>query len=185
MCKAIDVANFFIDMANNDPDDCMTNLRVNKLLYFAQAWSLVRIGKRLFDGQIQAWKYGPVVPEVYQAFKQYGRERIPSVSGEYSPDIFNSDELNLLLDVLREYGKYSSPALVDFTHADGTPWKEVYSPSQSGTVISDESLKRYFSTQDALKSYKAPSISDCDFIGERDRSDGILVLPKEYDDDTE
>lgn len=45
MCKAIDVANFFVDMANNDPNDCMTNLRVNKLLYFAQAWSLVRRGK--------------------------------------------------------------------------------------------------------------------------------------------
>lgn len=52
MCRAIDVANFFIDLANSDPDDCMTNLRVNKLLYFAQAWSLVRRGKPLFPDEL-------------------------------------------------------------------------------------------------------------------------------------
>ena len=68
MLKAIDVANFFVDLANSDPDDCMTNLRVNKLLYFAQAWSVVRRNKPLFEEDMQAWKYGPVVPEVYTAF---------------------------------------------------------------------------------------------------------------------
>ena len=58
MLKAIDVANFFVDLANSDPDDCMTNLRVNKLLYFAQAWSVVRRNKPLFEEDMQAWKYG-------------------------------------------------------------------------------------------------------------------------------
>ena len=79
MLKAIDVANFFVDLANSDPDDCMTNLRVNKLLYFAQAWSVVRRNKPLFEEDMQAWKYGPVVPEVYTAFSACGRERIASV----------------------------------------------------------------------------------------------------------
>ena len=183
MCKAIDVANFFVDMANNDPDDCMTNLRVNKLLYFAQAWSLVRRGERLFNSQIQAWQYGPVVPEVYQAFKPCGRERISSVSGEYSPDLFDSDELTILLDVLREYGKYSSPALVGFTHAKGTPWEKVYDCDKRGIEITDESLIEYFSAQEPLKSYTLSEGSDSDYIGYRN-SDGVLVLPKEYDDKT-
>lgn len=184
MCKAIDVANFFVDMANNDPDDCMTNLRVNKLLYFAQAWSLVRRGKQLFDDHIQAWQYGPVVPEVYRAFKPCGRERIAAVSGEYSPNVFNNDELNLLLDILNEYGKYSSPALVELTHAKGTPWNNAYSSEQRGIEISNSALLEYFSSQPPLHTYKLPDIPDADFVGYRD-SDGILVLPKEFDDDAE
>lgn len=184
MCTAIDVANFFVDMANNDPDDCMTNLRVNKFLYFAQAWSLVRRGKRLFDSPIQAWQYGPVVPEVYQAFKPCGRERISSVSGEYSPDLFDDEELNLLIDVLMEYGRYSSPALVEFTHAKGTPWEKVYNSEQRGIEISDKSLKEYFSAQKPLQTFILPEVPESDYIGYRN-SDGILVLPKEYDDEAE
>ena len=42
MCKVQDVADFFVDSALNDPEDNMTNLRVNKLLFFAQGWSLAR-----------------------------------------------------------------------------------------------------------------------------------------------
>lgn len=184
MCRAIDVANFFVDMANNEPDDCMTNLRVNKFLYFAQAWSLVRRGKRLFDSQIQAWQYGPVVPEVYQAFKPCGRERISSTSGEYSPDLFDNEELELLIDVFREYGKYSSPALVGFTHEKGTPWERVYDPDKRETEISDESLREYFFKQEPLKPYVLPEVPESDYIGYRD-SNGTLILPKEYDDEAE
>ena len=52
--------------------DLMTNLRLQKLLYFAQGWHLARFGRPLFDASIEAWPYGPVVPEVYRAYKEYG-----------------------------------------------------------------------------------------------------------------
>ena len=155
MCRAIDVANFFIDLANSDPDDCMTNLRVNKLLYFAQAWSLVRRGKPLFKEELQAWKHGPVVPSVYQAFKPCGRERISAVSGEYSADVFSNDELELLIDVARKYGCYTSPALVAMTHLPGSPWESVYAPGHNN-VISTNRLKDYYSQQDPLSGYEVP-----------------------------
>lgn len=181
MCKAIDVANFFIDIANSDPDDCITNLRVNKLLYFAQAWSLVRRGKPLFDEEIQAWKLGPVVPAVYHAFKDYGRERIDSTDGDYSADVFSNDELELLLDIMREYGQYTSPALVNMTHQQGSPWKNVYVEGQNNTITKDV-LKTYFAAGKALSAYTVPETSEDCYIGYRDSSDGLLVLPKEYDD---
>ena len=83
MAKALDVANFFVDVTSDDPEDAMTNMRVNKLLYLSQAWSLVRLGRPLFeDDEIQAWQYGPVAPGVYRAFSEYGRERIRKVAGE-------------------------------------------------------------------------------------------------------
>ena len=181
MAKAIDVANFFVDLANSDPDDSITNLRVNKLLYFAQAWSLVRRNVPLFDEEIQAWKYGPVVPSVYQTFKPCGRERISAVSGEYSDSVFSEDEFELLLDVAREYSRYTSPALVSMTHKPGSPWSAAYSPL-ANIEITRNSIKEYYQKQDVLKTFDFPESSEDDFIGYRDSSDGMLVLPKEYDD---
>lgn len=58
--KAIDAANFFIKLANDAGEEGMTNLRVNKLLYFAQAWSLARLGKELFAEDFQAWVYSEI-----------------------------------------------------------------------------------------------------------------------------
>lgn len=180
MLNAIDIANFFVDLANSDSDDCMTNLRVNKLIYFAQAWSLVRRDMPLFSEEIQAWTYGPVVPSVYHAFKDYGRERIQNVHGEYSPDIFSSEELELLIDIAQYYGKFTSPALVDITHSDNSPWQKVFSKTEN-RIISKGSLKEYFSASKEIEAFKLKAVNEENFIGYRDK-DGFLVLPKEdYD----
>ena len=61
--RALDVANYFI--ANYGGGTEMTNLKLNKLVYFAQAVSLKQYGVPLFSDEIQAWSYGPVEPEVY------------------------------------------------------------------------------------------------------------------------
>ena len=181
MLRAIDVANFFVDLANSDPDDVITNLKVNKLLYFAQAWSLVIRHEPLFEEDIQAWKLGPVVCSVYQAFKPCGRERISSVSGDYSVEMFSDDELELLIDVAREYGKYTSPALVNFTHEPGGPWEKVYVP-EANNVITKNDLESYFSRKHLLKSFQTANLSNVECVGFRDPADGLLVLPKELDD---
>ena len=183
MCKAIDVANFFIDMANNDPDDCMTNLRVNKLLYFAQAWNLVRNNKPLFEDEIQAWQYGPVVPNVYHTFKPCGRERIASTSDDYSFSRLSCEEIMLLIDVMREYGRFSSPALVDMTHEAGSPWARVYDPNHNNSITND-SLFDYFSTQQPLPKFSVIDDAEDDLLGRRDPKDGLLILPQEYDDES-
>ena len=100
MIKAIDIANFFIDLSNSLEEELMTNLKVNKLVYLAQAWSLVRLGKPLFCENIQAWQYGPVIPSVYNTFKVCGANNIENVFGEYNQKIFSPEELDLLIDIL-------------------------------------------------------------------------------------
>lgn len=179
MCRAIDAANFFVEVANSDPDDCMTNLRVNKLLFYAQGWHLVRFKKPLFQEDFEAWPLGPVVPDVYKAFKPCGRERIAAASGDFSPSVFTSEEIDLLLDVSNEYGKYSSPALVNMTHAKDSPWKKVYEPG-ANRVIPIRDMEAYFSGLEPLKTFVLPEVPEEDYIGYRNQ-DGILVLPKEYD----
>ena len=183
MLKALDVANFFVDLANNTVEECMTNLRVNKFLYFAQAWSLVRLNKPLFEEEIQAWQLGPVVPSVYRAFQPCGYDRIKDVATDYSLEAFSPEQIELLLDVARYYGQYSSTKLIDMTHEKGGPWDEVYEMGVPFIVISKDNMKNYFSKEE-LPSFKFTYNPETDVIGHRD-AEGYLVLPKEYDDEAE
>lgn len=59
MASVFDVANFFIEVSPAF-DDNMTQMKLYKMLYYAQGWSLVKLGRPLFDDEIQAWDYGPV-----------------------------------------------------------------------------------------------------------------------------
>ena len=90
--KAIDVSNFFINLALNTDDDSVTNLKIQKLLYFAQGYALSKLGRPLFPDAIEAWEMGPVVPSVYNALKSNGRNPIPQTVGEFSENDFSNDE---------------------------------------------------------------------------------------------
>lgn len=180
MLKAIDVANFFIELSNSFEEDLITNMKVNKLVYFAQAWSLVRLNKSLFDEDIQAWTYGPVIPSVYNAFKPCGKNNIEATMGDYTPDKFNDEELELLMDVAMQYGQYTAPALVNITHKADSPWAKVYADHRNN-VISNDLIKEYFSALTPLPKFSV-EVKEDDFVGYRDE-DGFLVLPKEYDDE--
>ncbi len=59
MANVFDVADFFIQMTNHSEDDQITNLKLNKLLYYAQGAFLARTGKPLFENNMEAWTYGP------------------------------------------------------------------------------------------------------------------------------
>lgn len=74
--KALDIANLYIDLANSIPGDYIDNLKLNKICYYAQAWCCVKLGHPLFDDEIQAWDYGPLIPDVYHTYKICGDCRI-------------------------------------------------------------------------------------------------------------
>ena len=82
--KSIQVANAFILRHGSDID--ITNLVLNKLVYFAQVESLRETGKPLFEDKIEAWPYGPVERNVYFTFQKYGRNRILKSEGETAKD---------------------------------------------------------------------------------------------------
>lgn len=174
--KAIDVANFFVNLGTQLKDDNMTNMKVNKLLYFAQGYCMKRTGKPLFEEDLEAWPYGPVEPGVYRAFKKYQSSAISDVSGNYSDEIFSDEIYALLLDIYNEYGKYTTSYLVDISHKSGSPWER----TQCG-VIDKKMIKDYFATAAELPTFH-PTYLEKDFIGYRDEED-VLVLPKEYEDE--
>ena len=65
MANVFDVADFFVQLANQSEDDQITNLKLNKLLYYAQGAFLARTGHPLFHNTMEAWPLGPVIPDVY------------------------------------------------------------------------------------------------------------------------
>jgi len=108
---------------NND----LTNLKLQKLLYFFQVESIKNNGKALFDDKIEAWQYGPVVPSIYNELSQFGAYVITDFDTDTTASNDLSDgECSFINKMFEKYNKYSAWALVQMTHKKGSPWDIVY-----------------------------------------------------------
>ena len=143
--KALDIAKKLIRMADWDTangGDNMTNLRLQKLLYYEQGYHLAKFGTPLFDEQIEAWIYGPVVPSVYDYYNQYGAQILPVDNDEID---LTAEEEDLFAEVFEAYREFSAIGLMNLTHKE-RPWLSAL-PHNRGTVISLASMERFFKTQ--------------------------------------
>lgn len=123
----------------------VTNLKIQKLLYYAQGFHLAICGPALFDEQVRAWAHGPVVADVYHHFKVYGRDPIrPPTEDEFSWDYVDDETEEFLDDIWEEFGQFSAWRLREMTHAE-PPWKEARARGRRN--ISRRSLKRHFQTR--------------------------------------
>lgn len=114
------------------------HLKLQKLVYFAQAMRLAAYDQQLFNEPIEAWPLGPVVSSVYQAFKPNGAGIISKAQGSY--DGIDDETKEFLRQIWLEYGKYSSIQLVNLTHRHA-PWKEA---RKNGTDIDEEVMKTFY-----------------------------------------
>jgi len=174
MSKVVDAAGFIIDMINAQEEGEITNLAINKLLYFAQGLSLAKTGKPLFDNQIEAWKNGPVIQKIFHEFKKYNADAIPTQ--EYNIDSLTEDEQDILLETIAIYGKYSASHLVSLTHAPSTPWKNHYEGTKN-TPIPQEEIKDYFIKNEKLKFYNEKKVIAADIDKQ-----GRVLLPVEVEE---
>jgi len=121
------------------------NLKLQKLLYYTQAWHLVNDDCPLFADRIEAWVHGPVVPTVFQIYKAYRWSPIMA-EVSYSPDQEVAEHID---DVIEGYGHFSAGDLERLTHSED-PWKEArgnLAPDVAcNRVITDESMKRFYSS---------------------------------------
>lgn len=138
--SALDVTNLFLYWANRD-GDVLTNLKIQKLLYYAQAWHLVNFGRPLFADAIQAWDLGPVVPGVWKALTKFGPRPIAykDHKGE-EQNGFSKKQLDYLQEFYRVYGRFSAHELVNMSHNE-SPWIEAY---QHRGVISTDSMLSFY-----------------------------------------
>lgn len=137
MVKAIEVAKYIVQEAlyRKSP---VSNLKLQKLLYFVQGVSLALNNVPAFEDKIVAWKYGPVVEDVYYAYSMYGANDIII---PFEADLELAEELkNVVKLVLDELLEVSAIELVKETHVDGSPWSKV----SLNDIIPSDSIKKYF-----------------------------------------
>ena len=142
MLSAKDVARFF-RKKGSDEDDDITNLKLQKLLYYAQGFHLALFGKPLFEEDIKAWTHGPVVPEVYHKYKKYGKNPLPVEGVDDVMKNLTDDQIDFLYEIWSVFGQYSPWKLRDMTHQE-KPWMD---HEKDASVISKDELKDYFSTR--------------------------------------
>lgn len=148
MAKVEDCANLLIELTNKDENtDDMTNLRLNKLLYFAQGHYLARYGKPLFDDEIEAWKFGSIVPRIYGKYENRGKQPIMSFDVVDTSKAFTDNEFEMLVTVLQEYKPMSTWSLVNLNHEKGSPWDKFYLKGKYHAKIDKEDIREYFKTK--------------------------------------
>jgi uncharacterized phage-associated protein len=155
MVRAIDAANFFIDYFRNSDNNDLTNLKLQKLIYYSQGLHLAKTGEPLFNDDIKAWDDGPVVQEIYWNVKDIYEPKVPveKMLCHYDNDKFDEDEYNSLLDTILNFGKYGAWDLANMSHESGGPWDIAHKQGRN-TIIEKTRIKEYF------KNKKYPHIED-------------------------
>jgi uncharacterized phage-associated protein len=142
-CDPRSVANLLLEIAEEQRRP-ITNLALQKLLYFAHAIFLVETGKPLVSGYFEAWQYGPVHPAVYKAFQEAGDKPITSrasrtdiVTGARSPLPAPPSEAirDICLRIMTQYGRLTAGRLVDISHAKNAPWHYIVNKAQTSLAL--------------------------------------------------
>ncbi|MDJ0617078.1 MAG: DUF4065 domain-containing protein [Calothrix sp. MO_192.B10] len=124
MIDCLDVARYFIVRAYEDGIEAeMTNMKVQKLLYYAQSLHLALYDEPLFDEEIQAWRYGPVCPPAYKFYSNFEANQLPIPNKEESLRSISDENKELLEEVWGYFGGYHAYRLSDMTHGE-FPWKK-------------------------------------------------------------
>ena len=141
MITAKDVSDFFLQLSEPEVGDILSNLKIQKLVYYAQGLSLALYNQPLFEDEILAWEHGPVVENLYRNYKEYGADPIP-LPQDFDINKFSKEQIELLKEVYDVYGQFSAWKLRNMTHTE-RPWLE----TQRNNIISKDLLKEYFLTQ--------------------------------------
>lgn len=123
----------------------VTNLKLQKTLYYIQGYYLDRFGKPLFDDEIVNWAYGPVVPEAYFEFCSYGASAIRPEPMAPLFSSLNNSESGYVCKVVNACLKRTARQLVDKTHTED-PWRNTF----RNQVIDVMSIKDFFDKNDPL-----------------------------------
>lgn len=139
--SAVDVAAAILRAAGP-----MDHMKLQKLLYLAQAWHLAWYGEPLFEEPLEAWRWGPVVEDVWQLYKRFGGEPIPGpVAGD--PSAVRGRAADVVTVIAGTYGRMTGPRLSDLTHEDPVwqaAWSRRRSAKRGRQRIPVDELARYY-----------------------------------------
>jgi uncharacterized phage-associated protein len=143
--KCIDIAKYFLTLADPEAGDLISNLKLQKLVYYAQGFYLAINETPLFDEPIEAWQHGPVVADLYHEYCKFGGESIPCPD-DFDPASIDPEVSDLLDETYDVFGQFSAWKLRNMTHAE-PPWKDNFVQGKSSVIIPTEEMMAYFKTQ--------------------------------------
>lgn len=149
-------ASLYIANYSNARFYSISNLKLQKLLYFIQAYFLVEKGEPCFAENIEAWSFGPVVPKSYREFKKFGGADIPCTSSYlelkekkfeterkyFDPNIISPNDKNLINNVIDKFSNLSAGTLTQIS-LNQKLWIDTYYSSKS-KIININDIKGYF-----------------------------------------
>lgn len=139
------IANAFIHKAQQEGDTDLTPMKLLKLVYIAHGWSLGLFNRPLFLEEVEAWKYGPVIRDLYRQVKQYGSSPIQHFLPETSNGHIQEVDQALIDKVWDVYGHQDGLTLSAITHQDGSPWSETWDDrGLHGLIIPTERIRDHY-----------------------------------------
>ena len=138
------IANKIIARIDTERGEFISNLKLQKLLYYMQGYFIAVFGDKLFENEIEAWQYGPVVREMYNHFKSNGAAPISLEQNAEIAQLSDAEE-SLFDEIYKEYSQFSAIKLMEMTHEE-LPWKKTFNEEAQG-IIPIDLLRKYFKTQ--------------------------------------
>lgn len=147
------VANYFIKKSF-DTGVPLTQMKLLKLVYISHGWHRGYFEQNLINDAVQAWRYGPVIPDLYRRLKHHGKGAIDApiegcgVAGDDQNPPPNPKTLALLDRIWDVYSKYDAIQLSSMTHQPGTPWDVTWDKaggdSYHGAIIPNELIQQHY-----------------------------------------
>lgn len=140
--SALTVAKYFLSIPDSDSGELVSNLKLQKILYYSQGYAVAMNGVEhpLFSDRVYAWKHGPVVKTVYNHYSSFGSGALPS---EVAPPSLDQQTREFLNEIYRVFGRFSAWVLRDMTHRE-MPWKKNFKPDILDVEIPLVDLREQF-----------------------------------------
>lgn len=137
MPSSLEVAQKFLELAWDEHRE-LTNMQLQKLVFFAHGIHLGAFGQPLIDEPVRAWDFGPVIPVLYEELRRYGR-------GNVTEDLINRDpgfddegtEMDAIRTTWETYRNSSAWTLSQISHLEGSPWEQVWNERRYALIPND------------------------------------------------
>jgi uncharacterized phage-associated protein len=138
--SCLDIANYFLVLVDREAGDSITQLKLQKLVYFAQGISLALLDKSLFPEHVEAWTHGTVVPALYRQFRTFGYNAIPA-PGEIDFDLYSRQQKELIYKVYAVYGEHTASYLRNLTH-EHQIWSDAMLSKDK--ILAQDKMQKFF-----------------------------------------
>ena len=139
------VARYLLDLAEKE-EKTLTPMKLIKLVYISHGWMLGLHGRPLIRENTEAWRYGPVIPELYHQVKEFRSKPVDPEKVIPEPGVreFDPLECRVMNEVFEIYGKRTAIQLSQLTHSKNTPWYETYYRDKGSLVIPDDLIEDHY-----------------------------------------